>query len=61
MIGAITSTVATFSTNADNSPVKKRMIVMAMPIEGERSTIRWAIKAGTLEYMKSSASIRLPK
>ena len=45
------STVATFSTKADMSPVMTRIATMAMPRVGEWSTIRSAIQAGTREKL----------
>ena len=48
-IGAITRTVATFSTNMEIMPVIARISTMATPVEGEIFTSQSAIFAGTFE------------
>ena len=59
-IGAITSTVATFSTKIEIMPVIARIKMIAMPVEGARSTIESAIRAGTREYINKAAIAILP-
>ena len=48
-IGAITKTVATFSTKIEIIPVITRISTTAIPVEGAAFTIQSAIRIGTFE------------
>ena len=48
-IGAMTSTVATFSTKIEMIPVIARIRTIAIPVEGLALTKKSAILAGTFE------------
>ena len=59
-MGAITSTVATFSTKAEIMPVITKTAVIALPVSGIESMIVSARRFGTREYKKSSAIMSEP-
>ena len=58
-IGAITRTVATFSTKIEMIPVIARIKTIAIPVLFDFEIKKSAILAGTLEYMKREAIIML--
>jgi len=60
-IGAITRTVATFSTKIEIIPVITRIATIAKPVFLLEFTMESAMRAGTFEYINSAAIIMLPK